>query len=59
MSGEEIKGSLSLTESYLYDGEQTTEIPYISKKHLGGAVLVTCPDGTERIFDTDEVVSDE
>jgi len=48
-------GKLELTNAYRYDGEQTTTIPYTERKDLGGAVVVTCPDGSTRIFDKNEV----
>ncbi len=56
MSDDIDPGTLELTNTYRYDGEQTTTIPYIYRKDLGGAVRIKCPDGSTRIFDKDEVV---
>ena len=53
MTGEE----LHLSETYRYDGEQTTRIPYTEREDLGGAILVECPDGSVRMFDKDEVIA--
>lgn len=49
--------ALELTNSYRYDGEQTTTIPYTDREDLGGAILVECPDGSVRMFDKNEVVA--
>lgn len=48
-----------LTESYLFEGEETTEIPAVDVSDHGGMWLVEATDGETKAFGKDEVVEIE
>lgn len=55
----EAKYLVHLTESYSFEGEQTTEIPADGVTDYGGMWMVEATDGSSRAFSKQEVAGIE